>query len=301
MYLAVLAGCVIFDIAYGQWMSWLVLMGVVWLPLAGLVFSLPAMVTAKPRLHVPGACDRGDRVDFAVYAASALPVPLFRSRVRVRCELNGQAFLLNSQEPLPTAHCGAYRCSPAKVRIYDYLGLFFLTRKQGEEAVVLVRPKPLKLHAVPQLERQISQSWRPRPGGGFSEQHELRLYRPGDSMNQVHWKLSAKTGKYIIREAMEPAGSTFSLNLELRGSPEELDRKLGRLLWLSRELLAKGQRHEFRALTGDGLLCLPVTDGASLSGAMDKLLRAAPAAADAVMPAFRTGWQYTVGGEPDEG
>ena len=43
-----------------------------------------------------------------------------------------------------------------------------------------------------------------RRGEDRSEMFQLREYRAGDDIRQIHWKLSAKTDELILREASQP-------------------------------------------------------------------------------------------------
>lgn len=165
---------------------------------------------------------------------------------------------------------------------------------------VTVWPEPLPVSELPSLERFLSVSWQPKPGGGFSENHELRLYRPGDRLNQVHWKLSAKTGKTIVREPMEPTQRRMLVELVLSGTPEELDRKLGRLLWLGGHLLELELSFELRALTGEGEFLWPVASPETLQSAAGRLLRTPAAPLDAEMTCMAAAWRYRIGGGKDE-
>ena len=93
----------------------------------------------------------------------------------------------------------------------------------------------------------------------------MRLYRPGDSLNQVHWKLTAKTGKLVVREALEPQLGRMLLTMNLRGNPDILDRKFAELLWMGRHLTELGMRFEIHALTGFGVWMRTVTSEPELS------------------------------------
>ena len=299
LYLAVLAGCAVFLVAYQQWHAWVILLAVLALPVLGLVVSLPMMLSTRLQLVLPSHCNAGDRIPAAAELHGPLGLPLVRWRILV------QSFGKSSQQkpdtPLPTVHCGVLNCRLAKVRIYDCLGLFFRIPLRRKNHRIFVRPKPVSVPNLPLLERRLTTSWRPKHGGGFAENHELRLYRPGDSLNQIHWKLSAKAGKYIIREAMEPGGSQAVLSLTLGGTPEEMDRKLGRLLWLGTHLLEKNLRFYIRARSGMQILQLEADSQDSLLCALDQLLAAPPAAADAPADDFHSPRLYAIGGEPDEG
>jgi uncharacterized protein (DUF58 family) len=151
------------------------------------------------------------------------------------------------------------------------------------------------------LDQPIPKAWRPKPGGGYAENHELRLYRPGDNIQQIHWKLSSKTGKLILREPMEPIQGLFLLRLDLNGSPEVLDRKLGRLLWLGNQLLERELPFRIQALTGKGILNLPVSREAQLLRALDRLLLSCPAVEGSLLDRPELAdWQYFIGGDANE-
>lgn len=161
---------------------------------------------------------------------------------------------------------------------------------------VLVLPQKQKIQNLPGLERYRSKQWKPKPGGGFAENHEMRIYRPGDNLNQIHWKMSAKTGKLMVREPMEPIRERVVVEMILRGAPEEVDRNCGQLLWLSEYLLEKDIPHEWRVLTGNGIFVPSITDAEALHAAMKTILSQTPAAAEAGLESAQAGWVYRIGG-----
>lgn len=300
LYLAVLAGLTVFNWAYQAWFSWLVLQGVLYLPVVSLVMSLPAMLLTKLWVAGPSYLPQETEQKAWISANGALPAPPYSGRIRVTRTTTGETWLLKAGNPLPTEHCGQLQCRAVRGRIYDYLGLFFLPVKQKGMTSVIVRPKEKKLERFPQLERYISTAWRPKPGGGFAENHELRLYRPGDNLTQIHWKLSAKTGKYIVREALEPVSGRVLLEMELRGDAAALDQKFGKLLGISSYLLRLGLRHELRVLTGNGVQCLVVSGKEQQAAAVDMLLSMPPAAPETELETIAAAWQYRIGGGDDE-
>ena len=87
---------------------------------------------------------------------------------------------------------------------------------------------------------------KPKYGGGFSEEHDLRDYRPGDMSNSIHWKLSSKTDKLIVREALEQENKEIFLVLQQVGQD---DRGLEVLYWLSLELCRRELPHRIVANT----------------------------------------------------
>ncbi len=294
LYLVTLAGCIVFLFAYQQRYAWVILLAVLVLPVLGLLISLPMMLTTKLQLTLPNRCAMGE----AVPVSGEISAPVGKTLIRWHLRVGKKRYLPGVK--LPTGHCGLLECCLRKVRFYDCLGLFFRTPRRQPPHRLFIHPAPLPVADFPELEQRLTLSWRPKPGGGLAENHEIRLYRPGDSLNQIHWKLSAKTGKSMIREAMEPLNSQAILALTLGGSPEETDRKLGRLLWLGNRLLELNFRFCIRARSGKQILLLnPETPEAFLY-ALDQLLAAPPAAPDAPVDTFSSPRLYTIGGEPDE-
>lgn len=301
LYLLALLGCGVFYLAYGQWLAWFLLVAVLLLPWFSLVLSLPAMVSFRIRPAGKELLQMGEPLELWLMGSCSLPMPPFRSQLILQRCLQGDSFRYQADmEPLAD-HCGGITVTAKKVRIHDYLGLFTMPVGKKDALTVLVRPRPLAMALPEDLHRHISAGWKPKPGGGFSENHELRQYRPGDSMNQIHWKLTAKTGQLILREPVEPARGQVLLTMHLRGTPEELDRKFGRLLWLGRTLLDQPVPFELRCLTGKGLLTWAIADAGGLQKAIDSLLCQPPAPeGDIRQQGFSAPWHCHIGGAPDE-
>ncbi len=301
LYLTVLAGCGIFYIAYGEWLSFLILVAVLGLPWLSLLLSLPAMLRFRAAPAGPEIMEMGESPELWLLGTCPLPMPPFRGRLALHRHFSGHT--LEYQETMPelAAHCGGYTITAEKVRICDYLGLFSLPVLKKDSHRLLIRPRPVPVSLNDDLHRHLARAWRPKFGGGFAENHELRLYRPGDSLNQVHWKLSAKTGQLMLRQPMEPQRGLVLLTMNLRGTPEELDRKLGRLLWLSNHLTEQGIAHEARVLTEDGVLSFSISDPGDAVKTIDTLLCQKNAAqGDLRSHGYHASWQYHIGGDADE-
>ena len=298
LYLGAVAGCTVFYTAYQQWFSWFVFMVVLFLPLVSLLVSLPGMLLFRLRGMQSVTVSMGERLSAAFQEESRLPAPPCRYRIRVTRATTGESWSLKKGEPLPTQHCGTLICCPERAAVYDYLGLFRLRIQEKTPIAVGVRPVPVTVKHVPELERYTASAWRPKAGGGFSENHELRLYRPGDKLNQIHWKLSAKTGDMIVREPMEPLKGRIFVEMALRGTNQELDQKFGQLLWMSNHLLQLGFSHELRVLTGRGVRCLGVTNQEELEHNLEILLGEPQAPEKAALESISASWRYRVeGGE----
>lgn len=300
-YFLLLAGAGIYYISSGEWISWILLLTTLGLPLLSLLLSLPAMLSFRVAPAGVDILQMGEEADLWLLGSCNSPMPPFRGRIRVRSLQTGEDWRYSYEDGLPTEHCGGYLATTEKVRIYDYLGLFsFRVRKTGN-LTLIVRPKPVAVEDLTDPQRLEIDRWVPKPGGGFSENHEHRLYHPGDNLNQLHWKLSAKVGELIVREPMEPVRGAVLLTLSLHGEPAELDRKFGRLLWVGQYLLQRELDFEIRALSAKGVLTRHVNSEAALWKAVDSLLCAGqPEDGLDWDHTGKASWQYHIGGEPDE-
>lgn len=293
-------GSVAFVIFYQKWLSWLMLGGVVLIPIYSLVVSLPSMITAKLEPHAPGRVTVGTSVTVTCHCVSMGIAPQWSCRILVKHGITGKCKRLRPGAPLPTDRSGVLFCTLKRVRVYDYLGLFALPLSHPKKLRVVVEPKPLPIPNQEEADADSVFSWKPK-NGGFSENHELRLYVPGDSLRQIHWKLSAKTGKLIIREPMIPDTGKVLVTVVLKGNPEELERLLGRTLWLGQRLTEQQIPFELMSLTSAGVQRTAVHTPQALETAMDELLSYAPVQEGTLAPPTEMfTHQYQLGGEPDE-
>lgn len=291
----------LYYVANGEWISWILLLAALGLPWLSLLMSLPAIFTFQASPAGVEILEQGEEAEFWLLGSCRSPMPPFQGKIRITDCLSGKAWRYRPDKGFSTEHCGGFRASVERARVHDYMGLFTFRVRRTRDTVIVVRPRPIPVTDLTDPQRLEINSWVPKPGGGFSENHEHRLYRPGDNLNQLHWKLSAKVGSLILREPMEAVRGAVLLTLSLRGTPEELDRKFGRLLWVGRFLLEKELNFEIRALTGSGVTTCPVDSEAALLKALDSLLctpQAEPGASWG--DGLEASWQYHIGGAADE-
>lgn len=299
-FIVVWAVCLVFYLAHRGWMSWMILLSASGLPLFSLVVSLPAMLLSRIIVSMPDAVELDSEQSMDIRLKCPLPPPMWRVRIDVRHVLTGQTWRLQPGYDYPTDHCGAMYCHFSRGRVYDYMGLFFLPRKAPADVRVKVRPRARKPRKIPDMEKNIITYWRPKAGGGFSENHELRLYRPGDNLRQIHWKLSGKTGKLIYRESMERVSNRLLLCLVHGGDPRQLDTKLGGLLWLGMYLHEQELAYDVQAETVEGPRLWHVNCQQDLIQVVDALLCTLPLKEDGLSEPVCGLGQFYIGGDSDE-
>lgn len=299
LYLALLFASVVFYWAYQKWLGWLLLVAVLCLPVLSLVLSLPALFSLRMRMTCPSVVLRGDRISADVTNQSWFPTPLHECSITIYKPLTKTTTKIKSADLLPTVHCGKLCCHIEKVCVSDYLGLFRFRLGTDAAATITVRPDPVTVTQLPELQQKLAVAWQPKPGGGFAENHEVRLYRPGDHLNQIHWKLSAKTGKLVIREPMIPAGQHAVVGLSIYGTDGALDIKFGRLLGICTYLQETGMPFDLQAVTGKGIVRYHIVTEDDLTAAIDALLGMEPAQQDQILYE-KNARVYWIGGDADE-
>ena len=251
LYLLGVLAAFVFHIFYFGWYSWYLLVLVLCLPWFVLFVSLPAMLQVRLKLTLPEQCTAGDTAFLRVATITGRrTLPHCQINLTVKRTLDGkttvyrQGWRRKERIALDTRCAGILQCSAKGSRVCDYLGLFALPVRGSYTRELLVLPRPLPPDPLPDLAVFAAGRRRPKPGGGFSEEHELREYRAGDPLRDIHWKLSAKTDRMILREAQEPVRERILLTFDLPETVDGMNQVLSRLMWLSQWLTRHEAHHE---------------------------------------------------------
>ncbi|WP_027091884.1 DUF58 domain-containing protein [Cohnella thermotolerans] len=118
------------------------------------------------------------------------------------------------------AHRGVYRLSSLTCTIGDLIGTPSASLGMTAECEIAVLPRLKEAAQLPVSVRKFMQSALSAPEA-FREDHEhvagVRAYRSGDSLKQVNWSATAKTGQLLVnkRESMTDNDLIVVLNAEL--------------------------------------------------------------------------------------
>ena len=253
-YLLLVGGAWLFRAAYVGWLGPYVFAAAVLIPLVVLLISLPSMMGLTVMLLAPSRVIRGSEARLTVDFSNLrlLPIHSLTLHLEIHNRYTGERSRLNyifrnlensrSEVPLSTAFCGELECRVLRFECRDALGIFSIRRKGRSVVSCTVMPQAAESDQPVNFEASLKSSTilKPKYGGGFAEDHDLRPYRPGDTANSIHWKLSSKMDEPIVREAMIPENSTIFVVLSRVG---EGDRGLEVLRWLSRKLIEMDEPH----------------------------------------------------------
>ena len=179
-------------------------------PLACVPLHLRAAKKLRVRLDAPVNLEKGEEgtLRIRVENTSALPVCLLGVRLRLTNLLTGQTAVQHyrltarpkrtgvSEYRISSAHCGRIQLTAERCRLYDPFGIIGIRLGEPAVAAMTVQPKGFvqSVYVSPDANcPDDSENYAPdRTGYDLAEVYALREYAPGDSLRQMHWKLSSK-------------------------------------------------------------------------------------------------------------
>ena len=256
-YAVALISCVIFHAYYIGYFSFFMLVLIVALPLLSLALSLPSILKLNLNFYAPAELRRGDDSYVTVKFTGRCRLPVAKLKFKSFRQVLGTneidagthtyyAFTTAFADlNISTDHCRTFEVSAGKVRASDYLDIFAVPVPEPHPISVTVMPIPVAPVPEPAIPPDSSDSatLRPKPGGGFAEDHDLREYREGDSARSIHWKLSSKRDDIIVREPLIPEKQTLVLTIDLSDDLFERDMVFDNLMWISQKLLEHSLPH----------------------------------------------------------
>ena len=112
---------------------------------------------------------------------------------------------------------GYYQIGVSQIIIRDFLGLFRFIYKVGGPETLTVYPRIIVLKELPLIEYQGEGADRERERAISEESlfSNIRQYSYGDSMRQIHWKLTAKKQELMVKESQSFSSSITYIFLDL--------------------------------------------------------------------------------------
>ncbi|MBQ9306845.1 MAG: DUF58 domain-containing protein [Clostridia bacterium] len=182
-----------------------------------------------------------------VLTVARLPLWLFcavRGRVRAENRLTGEwktrKFPIGKRQELtfPPVHAGSFVCTLEETVISDGFGLVSFPAIVPEPLCVPVYPDSITVHWEPKAAGETGESTVRAGQGQEWMDGEIRDYVPGDPMNRMHWKLSARMDAPLVREPQAP-GLCGTLMVfyhpQGEGTPETVESALAAFLSSAQE------------------------------------------------------------------
>ena len=123
----------------------------------------------------------------------------------------------NIEIEMDPPHAGRYEFTAGQLRIMDHLGIW--SRKAGAEYrtgftvmpdIYDIRMASAAVAAMPESDMESNKT----RGTVSGDTVDIREYVPGDPVSNIHWKLSEKTDKLLVRELGSPQSDQYLLILD---------------------------------------------------------------------------------------
>ncbi len=268
-------------------------------PLLCIPLHLYAAKKLRVRLDAPVNLEKGEEGTLRICAENGSVVPLCLLGVRMRLTnlLTGQTVVRHyrltasprretvSEYKISSAHCGRIQLTTERCCLYDPFGLIGIRLGEPSVAAMTVQPKGFvqSVYVSPDANcPDDSDSYsQERSGYDLSEVYALRDYYPGDSLRQIHWKLSGKLDRLVVREPSLPVRWSVLVFWERtqHASPEETDAQADVVMTVCRSILEAGVQFAICWNDAQEQQCVsqPVRSIDELTGLLPRLLSAGEA------------------------
>lgn len=263
IYLITLIASFLLYLFHTQYLSFVLMEVVVFVPIASCLLTLPLL--RKYRLGLKWHTDPDNRHAapvISVHTGQVFPV----TPMHMEIELDNLYYqerqrrsvtMVPGQKAIPAVRYlqtryGVIRGSVKKARMQDFLGLVRFPVPCGTPVEVLFLPDEIPFSGSGLLEKSLEKPLSEEVsdarfrGVGDREQKDIRGFREGDALRDVHWKLTMRSDEMIVRE-YEPDGEQLvDIRLERAADPDQFARCIGRFLGLVRYL--EEARQPYRVL-----------------------------------------------------
>ena len=210
----------------------------------GTAFAVKNKISAKAVLPPTG--EKGAELVGKIVLENGFGFPVFKAicEVSVKNNLSGEENRINialSAPPkgktekefcLSSEFCGYITAKIERIWLTDIFGILPAVPKnfssaKGKTTVLPETFEPFIVFDGILPVPEDSESYSPdKKGNDYSETFQIREYSPGDSIRQIHWKLSEKLDKTIVRDPSLPIAKNIMLFWDKTAgtaSPKETD------------------------------------------------------------------------------
>lgn len=184
---------------------------------------------------------------------------------------------------LGSEYCGRIRIAVPSVILYDCFGLIGIRYACEAVAHMTVQADTFETNVVllpnPSSSDESEIYCQERSGMDLTETFQIREFVPGDCIRQIHWKLSSKFDKLIVREPGLPITRNvlvFWERMGESGDPDLTDAQAEVIISLCQSLMDSGIQFQLGWNDTDRNLCVlhEIRDMDELVGVIPRLLRA---------------------------
>lgn len=223
------------------------------LPLCSLILLRIALRNADAEISLPERSGKNEWISAEIHLKGRKLLYALRAQIQLHVAnlLTGEASSVKAsftggeaQISLQSPHCGKLALEIRSVVLYDPLGLFRSRKRIDANAEMLIQPNAfqpiIELQSPNAPDADGDEYSSILPGEDPSELFGIRDYREGDSLRSIHWKLSEKYDRTVVKEMSLPTKNDILLILDncptLPFTPEAADHICEALISLSQVL-----------------------------------------------------------------
>lgn len=198
--------------------------------LSGMVLLLCGRL--RVRISLPDSAAKNERVtlEMLLHGRAPLSAMGIRAKIVVSNRLTGEITSFFADDFIPekggvkallsleSPRCGKLSVDVPQLLLYDFFGLFRKKCPLDAHASMLILPNSFAVKidlSAPEAHDIESDEYSPsRPGDDPSELFGVRDYREGDRLKSVHWKLSEKYDRLVVKEMSQPVAQSILLLLD---------------------------------------------------------------------------------------
>lgn len=154
-------------------------------------------------------------------------------------------------------YCGKMQMVVEKVLIYDAFCMFKFEKELQLSTDIYIMPEKggsFENVALSTLGVSEDEQIQSKKGDDVSQISEIRNYIPGDKLQNIHWKLSAKNEELQVKEFSLPYSEDVVLVVEMyadKEAPQVFDDLIETLYAFSRDLMRQGRKFNIAWKSGD--------------------------------------------------
>lgn len=216
----------LFSVLYNVYFTMNLFFAVLILPVLLLLLAWISLKGAEVQISAEPVITEKNKdieIKFEVTNKSLLPIPhleicytfcneisgtVKKSRVDLSVDGRSSAFAILTMN---SEHCGNIRLGVYRLRCCDFLDVGRVFRKYSAQAAISVMPilhpmmgDIIRKTADMEMQEESIHYLEYKPGNDPSEIFGVRDYKEGDRPNQIHWKLSRKNRRLIMKEYSQP-------------------------------------------------------------------------------------------------
>lgn len=201
---------------------------------------------------------------------------------------------------IPARRRGAHRLGPVELRRQDPLGLVVGQRELGGVAEVIVHPRVHQLGGSSGVDRnaELEVTLRRASSDPLAGFQSLREYVRGDDTRTIHWPTTARVGRPMVREFMDPRRPVFTIAVTTDAesyTEQDFEEAVDVAASLASHVLRRGIDIVLR--TTDRLhlgLHSPIRDEIHLLDLLARVRRTAPEETERLGRVLSFGWEESV-------